>query len=464
MPKAEKDSLMSSPHALRRSSPFTRCIAIATLLLFGSAPAALAADCDPIWQPDFGGQQGVNSRVNALTVHDDGLGGGSALYAGGLFTAAGDVSMNYVGRWNGTSWSPLGGGVNNEVYILHSFDDGNGPILYAGGVFSTAEGQTVNRIAQWDGAAWSPLGTGLNNSPLAMVDFDDGSGPALYVGGQFTTAGGVTVNRIARWDGAAWSPLGSGMSSEVRALAVYDDGSGPALYAGGTFTTAGGAAISRIAKWSGSDWLPLNSGLGGTTNASVDAMIVFDDGTGSALYVAGAFTTDGVTTLNRIAKWNGEQWSPLGAGLSSTVLALAEFDEGFGEGSQLYVGGSFSTAGNQSANRIAKWNGVRWTPLGEGWSQSVFALAAYDDGFGDGPQLYAGGWFSSWPNGSGTLAQWQPCPPIPGDLTGDGCVDQSDLGSLLAGYGVDGGGDIDGDGDTDQADLGALLGNYGEGC
>jgi hypothetical protein len=49
-------------------------------------------------------------------------------------------------------------------------------------------------------------------------------------------------------------------------------------------------------------------------------------------------------------------------------------------------------------------------------------------------------------------------------LNADGCVDQSDLGLLLASYGFDGGGDVDCDGDTDQADLGVLLANYGIGC
>jgi Right handed beta helix region len=53
---------------------------------------------------------------------------------------------------------------------------------------------------------------------------------------------------------------------------------------------------------------------------------------------------------------------------------------------------------------------------------------------------------------------------LAGDLNGDGCVDQADLGILLAAYGVGDGGDIDGDGDTDQADLGSLLANYGQGC
>lgn len=54
-----------------------------------------------------------------------------------------------------------------------------------------------------------------------------------------------------------------------------------------------------------------------------------------------------------------------------------------------------------------------------------------------------------------------------GDLTGDGCVDQQDLGLLLADYGCSGGGcegDLDLDGDTDQADLGILLADFKKGC
>jgi len=57
--------------------------------------------------------------------------------------------------------------------------------------------------------------------------------------------------------------------------------------------------------------------------------------------------------------------------------------------------------------------------------------------------------------------------PIPGDLDCDGCVDQVDLGILLADWGCDSGdcpGDCDGDGDTDHADLGILLTHWGEGC
>ncbi|HUU96145.1 MAG TPA: hypothetical protein VM487_10430 [Phycisphaerae bacterium] len=57
--------------------------------------------------------------------------------------------------------------------------------------------------------------------------------------------------------------------------------------------------------------------------------------------------------------------------------------------------------------------------------------------------------------------------PVPGDLNGDGCVDQVDLGILLADWGCTGGdcpGDCDGDGNTDQVDLGIMLANWGVGC
>ena len=60
------------------------------------------------------------------------------------------------------------------------------------------------------------------------------------------------------------------------------------------------------------------------------------------------------------------------------------------------------------------------------------------------------------------------CSFIMGDLDHDGDVDLSDLGQLLAHYGMTSGatweeGDLDGDGDVDLSDLGALLSNYGYG-
>lgn len=53
--------------------------------------------------------------------------------------------------------------------------------------------------------------------------------------------------------------------------------------------------------------------------------------------------------------------------------------------------------------------------------------------------------------------------PVVGDLTGDGCVDLSDLGVLLGCWQTPCG-DLDNSGNTDLADLGILLANWQSGC
>jgi hypothetical protein len=347
------------------------------------------------WLPGVG-TPGVDNQVYAFTVFDDGT--GPALHVGGYFTTAGGAPANRIAKWNGSAWSPLGSGLSGGhepcVYALTVFDDGTGPALYAGGSFALAGDVAASRIARWDGTSWSPLGSGVSGTPpfgftsvYALTVFDDGTGPALYAGGDFTNAGGVDASRIARWDGTSWSALGSGMSGGgVQALAVFDDGTGAALYAAGGLTFAGGVSASRIARWDGTAWSPLGEG----TSGPVSTLGVFDDGSAPALYAGGFFTTAAQVEANGIARWDGSTWSPLGSGMDAGVRALTVFDDGAGPA--LYAGGWFATAGGVAANRIARWDGTAWSPLGSGTSSVVFALSVFDDG--TGPALYAGGGFA----------------------------------------------------------------------
>ena len=350
---------------------------------------------------------GVSSPTYNLGVYDDGT--GEALFAGGNFITAGGVPVNSIAKWDGSEWSALSepSGVTRQVHALTAFDDGDGSMLYAAGNFFTAGGVSVNRIAKWDGSAWSalsgPSGVGMNNIVYSLAVFDDGSGKVLYAGGPFTTAGGVTVNHIAKWDGTEWSvlsgPSGIGMDSSVVAMAVFDDGTGDALYAGGQFPTAGGVNVNYIAKWDGTTWTALSGPSDSGMDKRVLALTVFDDGTGEALYAGGRFSTAGGVTANRVAKWDGTEWSDLGGpgggGMNSDVLALAVYDDGIGDA--LYAGGWFTTAGGVAVNYVAKWDGTAWQalsgPSGVGMNKSVFALTEYDAG--DGGMLYAGGWFTT---------------------------------------------------------------------
>lgn len=429
------------------------CLAIAT---------AAGAQC-PSWAPTFGAvENGVNGPVRAFATFDDDGAGPNApsLYVGGQFNAVvvpgvvGDPTYGFtevgtIARWDGTSWSALGGSaapaqpaghqwqwsapggrLNNSVLALTTFDDGSGTALYAGGLFTAAVNDTgsvaLNSIAKWNVAtsSWSSLGSGLNGAVYALATFNG----KLYAAGTFTTAGGVAAKYIASWNGSTWSKVGSGMDDTVRALTTFDDdGAGPhplALYAGGYFTKADGKAAKYVASWNGSAW----SKLGNGTSDAVFALATFNDGSGTKLYVGGMFASaGGVAGTSRIARWNGSTWSKLAAnGMNNTVMSLATYDEdGAGPGGPaLYAGGYFTAAnGVPNTSYIARWNGAAWSALQDGDSQMlpgtpgttvVHAVATFDDG--GGPALHVGGFFAvSFPNlippdADGYLAKWQGCP------------------------------------------------------
>src|SRR6266568_3611021 len=143
------------------------------------------------------------------------------------------------------NWISMGGIPGADGQVRAAVVDGSG-ILYIGGDFTVVGDVIASRIAKWDGSSWTALGSGMNGSVLALAL----SGSNVYAGGYFTTAGGGAATNIAKWNGSSWSALGSGMDYYVFALAVSHSD----LYAGGDFSTAGGSAANRIAKWDGSSW------------------------------------------------------------------------------------------------------------------------------------------------------------------------------------------------------------------
>ena len=292
----------------------------------------------------------------------------NVLYAGGNFIFVGNILVNCIAKWNGTTWSPLiyngiaGIGtalVNNAVYTL-TFDSIHN-VLYVGGQFTSAGGVTVNNIAKWtvSTSTWSALGSGMSTTVYGLTF--DSTNNVLYAGGNFTTAGGVTVNNIAKWtvSTSTWSALGSGNPGTVIALAF--DSTNNVLYAGGTFTTAGGVTANRIAKWTvnSSAWSALGSGISSTVYG-----LTFNS-TNNVLYAVGNFATAGGVTANNIAKWNGTTWSALTYNSISGINAIATSLALDSTNNLLYVGGQFTSAGGVTVNYIAKWNVATssWSPV-----------------------------------------------------------------------------------------------------
>ncbi len=365
---------------------------------------------------------GVNAQVSAVGVGPQGV------YVGGDFTSAGSAAVRYFARWSGTAWEAVGTfdgpvrsievGPSGDLILGGEFSmvDGtnarglvsrvgsawrpfgvsisngvNGPVraialntqyIYTGGEFSVAGGVRANNIAQWDGNVFSALGSdpasGLTGPVLAIAVRDS----SVYVGGTFTSVGGLSTSGIARWTGHTWARVGGGFVGSVRALVFAPNGD---LYAGGDIAKAEGKDVHGIAVWNGTTWEAVGGGVGGSFPV-INAMAV----AGDYLYVGGRFSTAGDQTAHRIARWSlsGRTWLPVGDGIGGSsdftfVTAMAARND------TVFVGGSFPSAGGVPVNNIARWDGTRWSGVGNGVNSFVYAI-----GIGQAGQIYAGGEFT----------------------------------------------------------------------
>lgn len=114
-------------------------------------------------------------------------------------------------------------------------------------------------------------------------------------------------------------------------------------------------------------------------NGNVRAMVLDEDGN---LYCAGDFTSVDGIDANRVAMWDGVTWTALGDGINNRVNSLAVAN------GILYAGGQFTRADGNTAINIAMWDGSEWTALGTGPNGSVYSLAI------EGSDLFAGGSFT----------------------------------------------------------------------
>ena len=165
---------------------------------------------------------------------------------------------------------------------------------------------------------------------------------------------------------SVWAPLGFGLNGIVRAIAV----NGTDIYVDGDFTAicgnstcdSGNIPAHRVAKWDGNQWSPLGFGLGVGANTQI---AIHND----LVYVAGVqqicsdATCTNFTNIQGLAVWNGSSWSAPFPPLTSntgccTTLAFL--------GNDLYVGGNgFINTGPNPEDltcAIGKLTGGAWAP------------------------------------------------------------------------------------------------------
>lgn len=241
------------------------------------------------WQPL---DEGLNNDVLTLASFDDGS--GESLYAGGVFTASGATAAVGVARWDGVAWTALDtslqGGAKVALTML-TFDDGTGEALYVGGSFLGAGGQPSSNIVKWTGSTWVPLGAGLNGAVRDLVVFNG----KLIAGGNFTMTGANPITHLAQWDGGAWTPFSAGVNGVVHTLSVLTSTGGQSLVVGGLFSQTGGIAANNIAVFDGALWSPVAQGA----PSIVRSISQFQDG----LYVGAHAVTPASAPAISLRKW-----------------------------------------------------------------------------------------------------------------------------------------------------------------
>jgi len=292
---------------------------------------------------------------------------GNDVYVGGSFVTAGGKFAFNIAKWDGNNWQVLGTGIAGEVHAIAIKGDN----IYVGGAFEAAGDVLTPNIAVWNKklGVWSALAEGIGGDRFAYVSSLAFIGDELYVGGRFITAGHIVAVNIAKWNGVTWQRVGTGLNGYVFALAAQ----GNDLYVGGRFTLGGKKQhLRHVARWnvSAGTWNALGDGVRHGDSGFVASFAV----SGSDLYVGGRFTTANGDTVNNIARWDigANRWSSIGSGIAAIqrpygyVYALGVY------GKYLYAAGQFDSIAGVAGRfdneikfgaEFARWDGSNWSIL-----------------------------------------------------------------------------------------------------
>ena len=445
---------------MKPSLPNSLCVSLAALAAL--AASDLPGQCQPLASvhnvlPGVGGSLG--GRVAALLPWDpDGSGPlGGGLVVGGSFTAAGTTAssgaafldlqtrtftrlgqppgnVNHLAkgpqnqlyavcgqrvcRWNGVQWLPLSLQIDGVVAGLAAMPNGD---LVIGGSFYLVDGVVCQGLARWQGSGWSPLGfaAGTSVGDLDLLPNGDllvagdlytasaagrlatvtssgaGAGTVAFLpgapagafavaiapGGDLVVSASQPSPGIFRRSGGLWTALTTqGSASSVVHVAPNGD-----VYVGGSFTSFEGIACNRIARFDGTAWGPLGAGVGVAFGPSVSCIV---DAPAGGIVAAGSFRLAGDLAAANIAQWNGTAWSPFGVGLNGPVYAVLPRPDG-----DTIVAGDFGSVVDTNGARchaIARRSNGQWFAMGQGLGGRAITLVQLPNG-----DVVAGGSFQT---------------------------------------------------------------------
>ncbi len=417
--------------------------------------------------PDGNTENGIQLRLNSVGVWTGsqfrplGLGvthsgvraiafdPGETPLVGGDFRSINGAGYRGVASFQNEQWAMLGGEFNGQVSDLVYFEG----VPIAAGAFTRIGGNAVRAVARFQSGAWQSMPGGIVR-PTALESGGFNGVPSLFIADGSTQA-------VLQWNGTTFVRLGSTSPSVTSddLLIIEEDGVSK-LVVPSRFQAFANSGNRTVGIWDGTAWS--YRGVRNTLQSTIRAVAWFDDGTGPKLYASGIFQDVSPFATGDLAVLENDRWRILTANSPlNSVGELAVFDDGYGP--SLYGVGAFAIGGRSES--VARWNGQQWVPLGSGIGGSAAAVLPLVEG--GVPKLLVAGSFSH-PGAGGTgvgLAEWVGCSFCPADFDRSGEVGGDDVVGFFAEW--DNGGrraDFDTSGGVDSDDVIAFFQRWNEGC
>jgi len=221
---------------------------------------------------------GLNDDVRALAINDD----GSVLYAAGSFTKIGQEDLKYVAKFDVKTlkWQALSDTTDSSYYYINTLYWYDGALWVGGNFYVQLNNKYVSDFLKYDGSKFiAPYVASSSDSSSGVYTIVGGYDSYLYLGGSFDTLGGVRVKNIAKYNGSSFDVLGSGTNEQVTRCGWFSEQS---LVCVGDFTVAGRANANSVARFENGTWYKIGSGI-----SSYGQSLYFTD---KYLYIAGSFS------------------------------------------------------------------------------------------------------------------------------------------------------------------------------
>lgn len=315
--------------------------------------------------------EGVPHVASSLAIDE----ANEIVYVSGIFTKVGkgndEVKANNIAAFDvkQNKWFSLGEGLNRDcMSILY---DSSVSKIYASGAFTCSGNTDVRYIGVYDiqTKIWSELKGGTVNKMCRVLLKNDETNE-LYAGGIFTRTidNKVGLSYLGKYNlnDEKWYPISLALQAQCNTMAL--DKENNYLYIGGTFKEPT-QNINHVVQYNlkTNTWDNMDGGVNNVVQS------LHYENKSNCLYAGGSFsnTLDNSTVLNYIAKYipNERKWQSLESYFQNSNINVEEKENHQGldgvckvvsaDEKSLFIAGNFKTAGNISANSIARYALVR---------------------------------------------------------------------------------------------------------